>query len=165
MLKTLGIAALAAAISLAGPALAEEGYWSYTEDGSGEDTMYVAWVSNARDFEMGVDCSESFGDRSIYLITDEPWEDTTSYAPEVPVTFTINGTDSAHTFLFEKTSDNQLAIAQYEIDYVDEVPALILSLERATGDIIVSFFTTSVVFSAESIAGAMADMHGACYPA
>jgi hypothetical protein len=164
MITKSAVAALVTCLALmVAPAYANGASWAYTQDGEDEDAVYIAFQHDRDGIEFGVDCTAFMGDYSIYLFTDEHWEATTSYAPEVPVTFTINGTDHTATFGFEHNDKNELIVAEYEMDNADEVNALMEALREATGTIRVSYFTTSRSFEAAGVGDALGKVDEACW--
>lgn len=164
MITKSQIAALVACLLLTtAPAYANDAAWAYTQDGEDDDAVYIAFQHDRNGVEFGIDCTAFMGDYSIYLFTDEHWEATTSYAPEVPVTFSINGTDHTATFGFEHNDKNELIVAEYEMDDADEVNDLIYALRNADGTIGISYFTTSRSFAAAGIRDAFAKVDDACW--
>jgi hypothetical protein len=113
-------------------------------------------------FALVIDCDLEWGDYAIGIETSEPWQETTSYAPEVPVTFTIDGQAiSTDAFRFVNRG-GKVTVELYE--YGDDTfDTIYEALYKATGEIAVSYFDKSLRFASTDIAGVLDTVEFHCW--
>lgn len=144
MRRLVAAALLAAAASPAAAA------WQYHEYWGEIDTWIMASeldITSA--YQLSVNCSDMFTEAAYIAIdTNEAWDDTTSYAPEVLLTLTLDGAalEPLHA-KFEQHS-GKVAIVASELDDVS-VRAAVAALRDAASTIEASFFDTSLGFTTQ----------------
>lgn len=140
----------AASLSLASlPASA----WEY---GEVSGLMYYAFQRDSTGlYALVIDCEAGFGEYTIAIETQEAWEETTSYAPEVPVKFTIDGTQfSTDSFRFVNRG-GFLAVELYEYADTDAFSTLDSAIYQAERQIAVSYFDKSLTFATDDVVSAI----------
>lgn len=141
----LGLMGLPATSAFAAP-------WEYQGDYYGHE----AWQGSA-DGEnvLAFTCGDDAYDGAFYIATSEPYEATTSYADEVPATFTLDGKTVSVSGVFEDRAGNVGVYFEYNDATAPHLDQLFSLIVRARGDIGVKFFDKSMVFSSEGAAAAI----------
>jgi opacity protein-like surface antigen len=156
-------ALLAAALILAGASSASAAPWQtdvIEADGQIVGSTAYQWVEGEANVLLGYECDEMFGLEALYVQTEERYEETTSYAPDVPTTFTVDGKAYQFTGIFQNRDG-------YLFTYYDGIDGgfyeLIDSMLVATGTITVAFYDKSYSFSTEGIREAMRQASEPCF--
>ena len=101
-----------------------------------------------------------WGLEALFVQTEERYEETTSYAAEVPTTFTVDGTSYELNGIFQNRDG-------YLFTYYDGLEDVFYELFDhlliAEDNVTVSFFDTSFSFSAEGIGGALSTASELCF--
>lgn len=148
----------AAALSLTGlPAFA----WEYGEESG---LFYYGFqMSEDGQFGLVVDCDEEFGTYSLSIESGEPWEETTSYASEVPITFVIDGQSFATDSFRFINRGGLVAVALNDYSDSDMFDALYKAIYEARSEIAVSYFDKSLRFGVDEVAGTLEAIDLACW--
>lgn len=157
-------ALLAAALVLASATVASAEPWQTdSTEANGELIGLTAyqWESGGGNVLLGYECDAMWGFEALYVQTEELYDDTTSYAPDVPTTFTIDGVAYQMNGVFQNREG-------YLFTYYDAVDyngyfELFERLAGATGTIEVAFYDTRFSFSAEGVGAAMSKAAEACF--
>lgn len=157
-MKLMSIAALAVSLSfIAGSAQA-----AWQAKAEGDDDFFVAWVHDAYDNELTVDCDPSWGDHSVAIISDEAWDPLFAYPESVPVTFSVDGRQVASIAFSVENAGGYAAIAAYEMD-APEVFDLVREFGMADSDIVATFLDQELHFSADEAFWATTYVSLGCY--
>lgn len=156
-------ALLAAALILAGASSASAEPWQtdyFEADGEVVGTTAYQWIDGEGEVLMGYECDALFGLESLYVQTEDRWDSTAGYAPDVPTTFTVDGTPYPLTGIYQNRDE-------YVFTFYDGIDdgffALFDRLLVATGTITVAFYDKSYSFSAEGISEAMSEASASCF--
>lgn len=153
----------AAAILVATPLPATAAPWQNSQlkiEGD-IDVLYASQLDASGQYVLAVNCIVQSGGGTLFIVTPHPWEETTSYAPEVPTTFIADGETHTLTLKFI-TAGGRVAVATAFSDDPDRFNALILTIQRAGSTIDVSYFDTSLSFSSEGSSAAIESVKSAC---
>lgn len=141
---------------LTAPALA----WEYGET----DLVYYAFeMDSTGRFGLAIDCDADFGEYTLAIESREPWDETTSYAPKVPTTFVIDGTEiTDDSFRFVRRGE-LLTVELYEYDDVEGFGRLYEALYAATGPIEVRYFDKVMRFASDGLADTFDEVEANCW--
>lgn len=125
----------------AGPSLA----WTVQQHEAGGQATQVASQYDADGaYGLVVQCSEEDSTFSIVIETPVPWEADADYAPEVPVTFVIDGWNFVNVDFAFQNGDGRETIVAHEAGQLPAMETLIAAMRWAEQGIMVSFFETLV---------------------
>jgi hypothetical protein len=154
---------LAAVLVLASASAAVAGPWQTDSIFDGDDligdTAYQ-WEDSVDNVLLGYDCDAMLGFEALYVQIDEQYDATTSYAPEVPTTFTVDGVAFDVSGVFENRDGY---LFTYYDGLEDGVFELVEQLLIAKDSVTVSFFDKRYSFSAEGIGAALSTASELCY--
>ncbi len=142
-----------------GPALA----WQVGVQNSDIEEWVSAYEDDATGiYQLSVTCSDLLpDDMDIAIFTGETWDDTTSYAPEVPLTMAIDGAPTGPlTARFENFSGEVTVVVTAQGDA--RVNDIITALRSARQAVTASFFTTSATFGVDGIGQSLASFLDRC---
>lgn len=152
----------AAALGLAAPAQATP--WQTNEYGfpGSFGVVYVAMQQsdNPAGYELGYECDNNYFEDLIYVKMAEPFDPSTSYAPEVPTTFWIDGRAIEMSGRFENSEG--ILYASYYAIWSEAFSSLITQIAEARSEIRVTFFDKDLTFSSTGAADALRYADGNC---
>ena len=156
-------ALLAAALVLASAAVAFAEPWqtdSFESEGELVGLTAYKWEDGVDNVLFGYECDALFGLESLYVQTEDLYDDTAGYAPDVPTTFTVDGASYQLTGIFQNR-DGYVFTFYDGIDdgFFDLFDRLLL----ATDTITVAFYDKRFSFSAEGIGDALAEASAGCF--
>jgi len=146
-------------VLMTGPALA----WRVGVQNSDIEEWVSAYEDDATGvYQLSVTCSDLLpDDMDIAIYTGETWDDTTSYAPEVPLTVAIDGaTTGPLTARFENFSGEVAVVVTAQEDA--RVNEIIAALRSARQAVTASFFTTSATFGVDGVGRSLAQFLDRC---
>lgn len=142
--------ASAAALLTASPALA----WNYSEEYYSDtaDLYISAYQDDASGAnQLAVECSDTFPDDSdIAIYTDEDYDETASYADQVPLTITIDGVPTGPLNASFEHPSGKVGVVIFETDD-ERVRPLFETLKRATEKVEISYFDKAMSFPADNV--------------
>ena len=156
-------ALVAAALVIASASIATAAPWQTESSFDGDDligeTAYQ-WENGGGAVVLGYECDAMFGFEAFYVQTGARYEDTTSYAPDVPTTLTIDGVP----YEFSGTFQNREGYLFTFYDGIEDgFYALFDRLLLAKGSVDVTFFDKRFSFSAEGVGRALSTASELCY--
>jgi hypothetical protein len=127
-----------------------------------EITTYYFAYQQAENGEhrLGYECEASSGVDVFVIETPEPYDPTTSYAPEVPTSFIIDGETIEVSGVFQDRQ-GKLFVA-YESFAIDGFGALFDKLLVAQSPVRVTFFDRDLSFSSEGLREAVQPIYDEC---
>ena len=141
------LAAAAAFTLMAAPAFA----WSYSERESDIDLWISAFQDDATGHQLALSCSDwAPEDADITVYSPEDYEETSSYAPEVPLTVTVDGLETGPLKGKFANYDGKLSVTVYETDDTRVRPLFELIQKAKTG-IEVSYFDKKLTFPVSNV--------------
>jgi hypothetical protein len=157
-MRLLTVASLLTVLTT-GPALA----WQVGVQNSDIEEWVSAYEDDATGvYQLSVTCSDLLpDDMDIAVFTGETWEDTTSYAPEVPLIIEIDGvaSDPLNARFENFSGEVAVVVTAAEEERVNEV---IMALRSARQSVSASFFTTSATFGVDGIGESLASFLDRC---
>ncbi|SFZ80909.1 hypothetical protein SAMN02983003_0202 [Devosia enhydra] len=132
--------------------------WTVEES---EGFFYTYQPDETGEYYLTLDCDIDFGFYSISIEGSEPWEPTTSYAPQVPTRFIVDGTPLPETVLQFTNVENTVAVMISEAQ--DGFSELHEALAAATATVDVSYFDKAMRFDVTGIADAFAAIDTLCW--
>jgi hypothetical protein len=78
-------------------------------DGEVVGTIAYQWIDGEGEVLLSYECDALFGLESFYVQTEDRWDNTAGYAPDMSTTFTVDGTpyptDKSYSFSAEGISE------------------------------------------------------------
>jgi hypothetical protein len=132
--------------------------WSIEES---EGVFYTYQLDQSGRYYLTLDCDATFGMYSLSIEGSEAWDPTTSYAPEVPTIFVIDGIEMPTASLAFVNVEDTVAvmISQGQTGF----PELYDALRAATGTVEVSYFDKAMSFDVDGIADAFDVLDSFCW--
>lgn len=156
-------ALLAAAVFLANASLAVSAPWATdTIESDGDivgETAYQ-WEDGGGNGLFGYECDAFFGFEAFYVQTEERYEETTSYAPDVPTMFIVDGDAYQVTGIFQNRDGYLFTYYEATEDGFYELFDRLLIAKR---NITVSFFDKRFSYSADGAGRALSTASELCY--
>ena len=156
-------ALLAAAVILASASAALAEPWQTDSSFDGDEligeTAYQ-WEDSGGNVLLGYECDAMWGLEAFYVQLEERYDETTSYAPDVPTTFTVDGNSYPLTGIFQNREGYLFAYYDGVDDsFFDLFDRLLIAKDSVT----VAFYDKSFSFSAEGIGGALSTASELCF--
>lgn len=152
---------LLAAVIAAAATAAEAAPW---QSGLLDDeitTYYYAYQqAESGEHRLGYECEASSGVDVFFIETPEPYDPTTSYAPEVPTSFIIDGETIEVSGIFQDRGGKLFVI--YESYAIERFGALFDKLLVAQSTVRVAFFDRDLSFSPEGLRDAVQPIYDEC---
>lgn len=148
---------LSVAIIAAMTAAAHAAPWQYQTYYSEEaDTTFfhaAQWTQGAEPFGLGYECDDFSFEDALYIQTPERFDPSTSYAPEVPTIFTVDGKAIEVSGKFQNSDD--ILYVYFSGPEIETFQDLFHALAAARSDIQVAYFDKSLSFSSEGVEEAL----------
>jgi len=149
--------------ALALPALAAP--WQTLEVQQGEVQLRYAYqVDDTQQYRLAVSCIIGSGGHGLFVQTPEAWEDTTSYAPQVPLAMSFDGSPRPNLLFAFANGGGFLMVVHERESFAGERDQLLDAL-KATSRVDVSYFDTLLSFSGEGSRAAIEAIDSACHGA
>ena len=128
-----------------------------------DDPAYIAFQFDpATGAILMVECYYDLASYGIWVIADEPWDATASYAPNVAPVFMIDGTPVVSPSFTFYEFDGQEGIAANDFSEQEAFFGLLDAIYAASESISVSYFDKRASFSAEGVIEAIGAVEWAC---
>jgi hypothetical protein len=126
------------------------------------DVVYASQEDASGQYVLAVNCIVQSGGGTLFIVTPYPWDETASYAPEVPTTFLADGETHTLTLKFMPANNQEAVSVAFSDDPESSFKALLHAMQRAAGAIEVSYFDTSLSFSSQGSSDAIEVVKDAC---
>jgi hypothetical protein len=154
----LMLATAATLLALAGPAMA----WNYSERETDMDLWISAYQDNDSGYQLALSCSDWMpDDADITIYSPEDYDETTSYASEVPLTVTVDGLENGPLTAKFANYDGKLSVTVYESDD-DRVRPLFELIRKAKTGIEISYFDTKLSFAVSNVERSVGNFLASC---
>lgn len=138
--------------------------WEYQTHYAEEiDTSFfyaTQWTDTAEPFGLGYECDNFSFEDALYVQTPEKFDPSTSYAPDVPTTFAIDGQTIDVSGKFQN-SEGDLYVYFYGAE-IENFQTLFDALVGAQSDIRVKYFDKDLSFSPEGAQDAVTRVFQEC---
>lgn len=125
----------------------------YSEEGDIQFFNAAQWTDGAEPFGIGYECDDFSFEDGLYIQTPERFDPRTSYAPEVPTIFTVDGKAIEVSGEFQNSNDT--LYVYFSGPEIETFQDLFNALAAARSDIQVAYFDKSLSFSSEGVEEAL----------
>jgi hypothetical protein len=146
--------------ALAVPAVAAP--WQTMDLMEGEMQLrYAFQADDSQQYQFAVSCVVGSAGYSMFVLTPEPWEETTSYAPDVQLTMSFDGELRPNLQFFFANGSGLVTVAYRQENFEGELGQL-LAMLKAASRFEVSYFDKNLSFSGEGSSAAIKTIERAC---
>jgi hypothetical protein len=155
---------LAMACLLATSALAQEDGWAYAVDPTNPDEIWVTAFAPdpSKAHALAYQCSSAWGDTYLAIRTRDAWDIAALYPQEVPVTFSIDGTDYSDLIFHYENNEGLISISVDDFEQTESFDTVLVALIAATQPIGVRFLDKDLTFPAAGVTDALNFAFTAC---